>query len=180
MPLGRVCGCHSGECVGTTRASVRVPPKRSEQLAPSGADRMNRFYRYNSVCCPLKVFLIGKLDEKLSALSLRAGRVTRSEQSERLASSEASNSLQVGRASRSEQGEHLASGGASISLRAGRVIRFGRGEHLASGGADRMNRFYRYNSVCCPLKVFLIGKLDEKASALSLRVGRESCSEQGE
>ena len=38
-----------------------------------------------------------------------------------------------------------------------------------------MNRFYRYNSVCCPLKVFLIGKLDEKASALSLRAGRTGC-----
>ena len=32
-------------------------------VAPSGADRMYWSYRYNSVCCPLKVFLIGKLAE---------------------------------------------------------------------------------------------------------------------
>ena len=126
VPLGRVCECHSGECAGATKTERASRFERGEQFASSGADRMNRFYRYNSVCCPLKVFLIGKLDEKASALSLRAGRVTR----------------------------------------------FGRGERLAPNGADRMNRFYRYNLVCCPLKVFLIGKLDEKLSAVSLRAGR--------
>ncbi|MGP1511012.1 MAG: hypothetical protein ACTTIT_00640 [Treponema sp.] len=35
---------------------------------------------------------------------------------------------------------------------------------LASNGADSSIQFYRYNSVYCPLQVFLSGKLDEKAS----------------
>ena len=53
----------------------------------------------------------------------RAGRATRFEQGEQLASSGASNSLRAGRATRSERGEQLASSRASNSLRAGRATR---------------------------------------------------------
>ena len=44
------------------------------------------------------------------------------------------------------------------SLRTERVSRF------EWGGADRMNRFCRYNLVCCPLQVLLAVKLAEKVS----------------
>ena len=68
--------------------------------------------------------------------SLRAGRATRFERGECLASSGACNSLRAGRASRFERGEQLASGGACFSLRAGRASRFGRGGQDEFGLTD--------------------------------------------
>ena len=72
--------------------------------------------------------------------------------------------------------EEKGSGGA---LRAQRAARFEHGERYAPIGADSKTWFYRYNLVFRPLQVFLAGKLDEKVSEVSLRVGRISHSERG-
>ena len=77
-----------------------------------------------------------------------------------------------------EQGcRHFSSSGID-KVRAQRAARFEQGERYAPSGADSKTWFYRYNLVFCPLQVFLAGKLDEKVSGVSLRVGRISHSEQ--
>ncbi len=118
--------------------------------------------------------------------TLRAGRVTRFERGEQFAPSRASDILRAGRATSFEQGERHPSSKASDILRAGRTVKLGftdiirfavrfkfslrenlvknieGGDTAPSSKADSETWFYSYNSVCCPLQVFLAGKLAEK------------------